>query len=231
MSKVPYQKYSLGLPTVIRQEAGGTDYEVRHDRAIKKSFTDDDVVIAHSDNPAYWNRRHATEDSEFGYVAQLHTVAWLELSFEMRGVPGGRHLAYVRMLCGDRRRFNGNWRVGVGCREISQFVPDAAKDKSEAVAFIPERGLSLPIGRWVYVIIGVIQVAAGDTVQFHFLGGNPSWTGPMQFDHGGLIPLRIGWEIKRLLLLGMISKTSGDSAPCPLRLLNPDLVLFILQFL
>ena len=189
-------------------------------------------------------------------MARLHTVCWLELSFEMREVPAGRYLAYVRMNS-DRRQFSGNWRVGVGSREISQFEPDAAINDNEAVTFISERDDSLPIGRWVYVIIGVLQISTGDSVQFHFLGGNPYWTCPIQFDHGGLIPIKVGWETKRLLLLGMLHSRGNrarignraawysiksllaavfgvnetSSAPCPIQLLNQDCLRQILRFL
>ena len=259
MSGFTHRRYCHQLPSTIQHDNRVLpDFEVRHDRAIRKSFSENEVIIAHGDNPDYWQRRHITAESEFGCVARLKTVCWLELSFEMR-VPIGRYLAYVRMRS-EGRKFSGNWRVGTGFRAIRQFEQDETANEHETVTFIPFEDNSLPVGQWVYVIIGVLQTSLNEPVRFHFLGGNPHWTCSIQFDHGGLIPIRVGWDTKRLLLLGMLgtnlhtqmdtdagwdlqsllflgfrrsknSSVSKKSANSPLRLLNQDCISHVLRFL
>ena len=253
MSRFIHGRYCQKLPSAIQESRTFPDFEVRHDRLITKSFSDDDVTIAHGDNPAYWIRRHLTSDSEFGVVARLQTVCWLELSFDIRGVPPGRYLAYVRMKS-EGRNFSGNWRVGMGSRSIRQFEHDEAVNDHETVTFIPKSDNSLPVGQWVYVIIGMLQISFGVYVRFHFLGGSPFWTCSIQFDHGGLLPIQVGWNTKRLLLLGMLGSrnlrtqtdsgnvwdlksllslgfVSKKSSSCHLRLLNQDCILHVLRFL
>ena len=256
MAEFSYSKYCFPLPATLRQGGGILPtFDLCFDRATKKSFADDDVGIAHGENPSYWSRREASQESEFGRVARLQTVCWLELSCVTGEVPAGMYLAYAR-IHSQGREFSGNWFAGMESRGLRQFEPDEAHHGSEAITFIPNRDSTLPVNRWIYVVIGIIRITSLSRVHFNFFGGNPYWTNSILFDHAGLIPLRIGWDLKRLLLLGMKNSSTGQSsppeytwslkrllffggsedtatetAPSPFRLLNQDCMNHILRFL
>ena len=126
------------------------------------------------------------------------------------------------------KNFSGNWRVGLGTRGIKQFEPDEKTGDHEAVSFIPRNASDIPTG-WTYAVIGTVTVKQAQDVEFHFLGGNSSWTGRILFDYVGLVPLGVPWEIKRSILLGMI-KGNMLHNPCLFSKLSSAVVLEIFRF-
>ena len=212
---------------------------------IQKSLSDDDVRITHDDNPAFWNRKFNTDESGYGRVAKLISVCWLHVSCQVHDVPPGNYIAFVRIKCSGRN-FCGNWRVGTGSRSIRQFAPDRVMGDYEAITFIRSNDKDLPIGEWVYVTVGTVAVSRTSAVEVLFLGGNPYWTCSILFDHVGLIPVGIGWDIRRLFLLGMgyggerhhcfqslriFKVIFGRNRPCLFRKLHKDCIIHILQYL
>ena len=155
---------------------------------IKRSFAVDPVEITWIDDPEYWERRHITNESEFGYVAKLKYVYWLEVGVCIEDVPAGRYLAYVRIKCSGNGFF-GNWRAGAGSQYKRVNEPYEAQDETEAVTFTEMRDPALPIDEWVYVVIGTFQLHSTSVVGISLFGDNALGTPSILFDHGGLIPV------------------------------------------
>ena len=238
------KRYTSKLDSSFFQGGDSVKHKLHLQSLLKKSLADDDVRISHDDNPAYWIRRFSTDESAYGRVAKLISVCWLQVDCRMFGVPFGNYVVYVRMKC-NGNNFCGNWRVGMGSRSIRQFGPDQVQNVQEAVMFIHSNDSDLPVEGWTYVGIGTIQLHRACDLEVQFLGGNPSWTCSILFDHVGLIPIGIGWEVRRLCWLGMGHGTGKrrniyrmllmlfqiKEKRCFLRLLNIDCIVLILQYL
>ena len=237
-------KFTSTLDSSLFLEESNIKHKLHTQSIQKKSLADDDVRITHSENPAYWIRRFSTDESSYGRVAKLISVCWIQVHCSVLGVPSGKYIVYIRMKS-NGKNFCGNWRVGTGSRSIRQFGPDRAQNAQEAVMFMRSNDRDLPEKEWTHVVVGTIQLHQPSDLEVLFLGGNPSWTCSILFDHVGLIPIGAGWDVRRLFLLGMgrgmdrrrklyrqlLLLLPKMRRRCCLGLLNNDCIAHILEYL
>jgi hypothetical protein len=149
-----------------------------------------------------------------------------------------KYCAYLRARF-YQNSFSGNIRAGAGSSPIAQFELDPSQNGNEAVQFIPLNDPNIPIDRWVYLKIGSFRATSTGEAEVHFLGGNPYWTGAIDFDYIGIIPYGVHYEVKRLFLLEMgnvpksytqRSQQSDETVPSLLRKLDKEIVLIILSY-
>ena len=181
-----HDKYCLQLPN---------EFLLLTDKTIKRSFAEDPVQITWIDDEKYWEKRHRTNESEFGYVAKLKRVYWLQVAVSKDDVPAGRYLAYARIKCFGKTFF-GNWRAGAGSQYKKVNEPYEAEDETEAVTRTEMDDPDLLINEWVYVLIGTFQLTTKGTVGISLFGNNTQGTPSILFDHGGLIPCRNVADLK-----------------------------------
>ena len=192
------KKYYLKIPSHLGE--GDNRIVLLTTSTIKRSFAVDPVEIIWVDDPRYWERRHITNESEFGCVAKLNSVYWLQVCVTIEGVPAGRYLAYVRIKCSGNHFF-GNWRAGAGPQQYKKVdEPYEAQDETEAVTFTGMCDPDLPIDEWVYVVIGTFQLHSTNAVGISLFGNTRHWTPSILFDHGGLIPVTVMTDEVRLPL-------------------------------
>lgn len=125
----------------------------------------------------------------------------------MRSVPPGRYVAYWRIKpTRNLRNMKANWWVGAQSRSISMDVVERPQNDGETVRFFDSSQLrdeiGSDLGRWVYLVLGNINVCNESDVHFRVTGSNPYWTGGIVFDYVGLYRLHPPWSVVRQLLMG-----------------------------
>ncbi len=93
----------------------------------------------------YWIRDKASSESDFGKIAFLKTVCWLQLNGEIEDVPPGKYIAYLRANF-HSNNFSLNYRVGFGHRDVLHACdvgPDQSRGENEAVIYT-QNGEVLP---------------------------------------------------------------------------------------
>jgi len=123
--------------------------------------------------------------SEFGEVAHLNSVCWLELNGTMNNVKKGRYAVLWRMNFHTESalNFDADWTV------------KASDQDQEALVFHWNRehqinALENWVGTgWCLFSIGVLNLYEDSAVNFRILGGNPNWFGNWSIDYVRLKPI------------------------------------------
>lgn len=185
---------------------------------------DEGLQITWGDTPRYW---HTIDEpsSRRGTVWHLREVCWLAGQATVRAPCAGLYAAFFRIrvqnaMFRDNPNFRAEWKADtcggvaffsqgrenedegiVGARQIS--------DKTVSWSHL-QRSEELRQGgqgdRWFLLHVGNVFVRgecnAELDVTLSFGGGNPSWCHDLDVDFAAIAPLRLSWDIERVIMIG-----------------------------
>lgn len=171
---------------------------------------------------------------------------WIQIEGTFEKVLPGDYLVYWHVKYEQPEGLaeeGGKWAVSASCVSAAEVLSEASLcgDCALARAFrgsSPQRlrlthlatGLQLEqqAHQWRRLALGVLEVRGRSSAVRTSFGWNPRWPRSFSLCHAGLLRLATPWEVKRVLLLGMVSRKQTH---CRLPLLDNDILRLVLGYL